>query len=57
MPSPLHTAMVYFGLADDPRLEAQLRRLRLPAWRVALALCLGLVVAVGVLLLLGVHPG
>lgn len=42
----LHTALVYFGLAEDPELDARLReRESLPAWSVA---------AVGLFLLLAV---
>ena len=57
MPSRLHTVLVYFGLRDDDRLEAELNDAPLTFWRVvavAGALCLGLALALAVLRLAGV---
>jgi hypothetical protein len=53
MPSPLRAALVYFGLADDPRVRATATVARLVA--VVVALCLGTALALVVLWLIGVH--
>jgi hypothetical protein len=55
--SRVHTALVYLGLAEDAELDARLREAPLNAWRmaaVAIALCVGIGLAVGVLWLVGI---
>jgi hypothetical protein len=55
----LHTALVYFGLRDDPALADRLNAGPVTAWRVALgavAVVVGLAVAFGILALLGAPP-
>ncbi len=57
MRSRLHTALVYFGLADDPQLDAELRAAPINGWRlaaVAVAGCLCGGIALGGLWLIGV---
>ncbi len=54
MPSRLHAVLVYFGLRDDHRLEAELNAAPLTFWRLAaVASALGLALALAVLWLLG----
>jgi hypothetical protein len=58
MRARLHAALVYFGLRKDQRLEAELNAAPLTLWRlaaVAVPLGLGLVLALGVLWLVGVR--
>ena len=58
MHSRLHTLLVYVGLRDDDRLEAELNAAPLTFWRVVAvvsALCLGLALALAVLWLAGVY--
>ena len=51
----LRTVLVFFGLRDDHRIEAELNAAPLTFWRiVAGAMCLGLVLALAVLWLAGV---
>ena len=55
MQSRLHIVLVYFGLRDDDRIEAELNAAPLNFWRVvATAMCLGLALALAVLWLAGV---
>ena len=53
MPSPLRAALVYFGLADDPRVRPTTSVGRPVA--AVVALCLGTALALVVLWLIGVH--
>jgi hypothetical protein len=58
MPSRLHMVLVYFGLREDRRLEAELNAAPLSSWRAAAfvtAMYLGLGLAFGALWLVGVE--
>jgi hypothetical protein len=53
----VHKALVYLGLVEDAAVDAELRTAPLSVWRVtavAVALCLGFGLALGVLSLVGV---
>jgi hypothetical protein len=58
MPSRLHAVLVYFGLREDRRLEAELHATPRDAWRaaaLAVGFCLGLGLALAALWLVGVE--
>jgi hypothetical protein len=58
MLSRLHTVLVYFGLREDRRLEAELHAAPRDGWRaaaLAVGFCLGLGLALAALWLVGVE--